>query len=320
MRVVLVWALFSGLLCSSLGYAQAKPHSASANAVNHAVYNIPITMLDGSQSSLREAANGRAIYLKLWASWCQSCLQGMPHLQHTYQHYNDKLAVIAINVWMNESMAAVEKVIERYALTVPVAMDTDGKIAQAFNLFGTPMHILINSAGNIIHKGHAANEELDAKLSLLASGRLPSQSLTVIAQPESSALLDALQQQLQQQDKVAVLFTSTWCDWYLEDSRPAMSRNCQRAQKMVNSLQASLPAWQWQTMVSRLWTEQKELDSYKEKYNILMPAKIDATNQVFNQYAIKHFPTLLMFKQGKEVLRIEAFDKQQLVQQQIQQL
>lgn len=268
------------------------------------ITDLPITTLSGKQISLGQYKNNRPVYLKFWASWCQPCRKQMPHFQNVEEKYGDKIKVIAINLGVNDSIKFINDTKNEFGLTMPIAIDTSGKLAQAFKLVGTPYHVLIDQNGKIVHTGFEASKELDKKIQLLTkkeSSDLPDISLSTRSTKQII---------IKDKKLTALFFTAAWCDWYLKESRPSMSENCINAQNSVNSLFKKFPQYNWVGITSRLWTGEKDLEKYKKKYKISYPIAIDTSNEAFFSYKVKKFPTLILVENGKELLRIDKFDNQ----------
>lgn len=261
--------------------------------------DIPLTTLDNRTTTLAELRNGQPVYLKFWASWCQPCLQQMPHFQGIQSTLGDKIQVIAVNVDINESLEAIARVQQQSQLTMPILRDSSGKLAKVFNLRGTPDHVLIAADGSIRFRGHNADKSLDDALAQLAAGDL--------SEPAEALEKNNEQLALDTTDGV-VLFTSTWCDWYLEKSRPDTSTNCVNANQMISTLAERYPDIDWQTVVSRLWTNDEAVNDYRQKYQLELPISIDPSNASFIQHGVNSYPTLVRFKDGTEVGRAHRFD------------
>ncbi len=284
------------LFWSVCGFAQAAE-------VNQEILDLPITLLSGQTVKLSQYKGKKPVYLKFWATWCQPCRKEMPHLQYTFEHYGDKVQIIAINLGVNDDLKSVKAIQQEFGLSVPITMDKSGQLSKAFNLIGTPYHVLLDKNANVVHKGHEATPELDEKIKLIAADQ---PVVSMAAPPEAAGTpvnLDGISKKT-----TALFFVSTWCDWYLKDSRTSISENCVRAQNEVNNLYAKYPQVHWVGVVSRLWTGETELAEYKKKYNIQHPLAIDSTNTVFFNYGVKDFPTLILINKGKEVFRTQRID------------
>ena len=276
----------------------------SVSAKDRSYLDIPVTSLKGESITLGELAKTGPVYVKLWASWCQTCLKQMSHYQQVQDKYDESLHVLAVNVWLNESAEDMQRVIDKFSLTLPIAIDYSGNLAQAFSLKGTPLHVLIDQQGNIVHTGHKADAQVDEKIALLTTGRLKAD---IEIKAEKAGELDRDVATLIDSGKTTVLFyTASWCDWYLETSRPQMSENCITSQKLINQAVKEYPDVHWQIVLNRLWTGDNELANYREKYSIEAPMAIDKSNTLFSQMEVKDFPTLVLFKNGKEAKRING--------------
>lgn len=278
-----------------------------ASTLDQETLALPITTLAGETINLGQYKNNTPVYLKFWATWCQPCRKQMPHFQHTQEKYGEKIKVIAINLGVNDSIKRVNETKNEFGLSMPIAIDSSGKLAQAFNLIGTPYHVLIDKNGNIVHTGFEASKELDKKIQLLIAKK-PSDLADISVSSGSNTPIEI---KSNTNKLTALFFTATWCDWYLKDSRPAMSKNCIDAQNAINTLYQKFPEYNWIGITSRLWTGEKELNTYKKKYKIVHPIAIDTSNDTFFTYKVKKFPTLILIKNGKELVRIAEFDDQE---------
>lgn len=265
--------------------------------------NMPINLISGETTSLSEYEGKKAVYIKFWATWCQPCRKEMPHFEHIKNEYGDYVEVIGINVGINDDIKAVEATIKEFGLTMPMAIDKSGDLAQAFRFIGTPYHLLFDRNLNLIHRGHKANESLDNKLALISQSKsVDLLNTDSLSENEPNLKIDL------NDDKIhALFFTATWCDWYLKESRPQSSNNCISAQKNVNTLSARYPDIIWNGVVSRLWTGNKDLNDYKKKYSINHSIDIDMSNNLFHQYSVNDLPTLLLIKNNKVILKVTNF-------------
>jgi thiol-disulfide isomerase/thioredoxin len=265
--------------------------------------NIPINLISGETTSLSEYEGKKAVYIKFWATWCQPCLKEMPHFEHVKNEYGDYVEVIGINIGINDDRKAIEATIKEFGLTMPMAIDKSGNLAQAFKFIGTPYHLLFDRNLNLIHRGHKANESLDNKIALISQSKsVDLVNIDSLSENEPNLKIDL------NDDKIhALFFTATWCDWYLKESRPQSSNNCISGQKNVNTLSTTYPDIIWNGIVSRLWTGNKDLSDYKKKYSINHSIDIDMSNSLFHQYSVNDLPTLLLIKNNKVILKVTNF-------------
>ncbi|WP_438865337.1 TlpA family protein disulfide reductase [Neptunicella sp.] len=284
-----------------------------AQASEFDIQQAQIRLMDASPQTLADYADGKPLYLKFWASWCQPCMQQMPHFQHVQEQYGDQIQVVAVDIDINETRNDIQHVVKQFGLTMPIALDSDHSLAQSLNFVGTPYHILINKQGRVVHSGHEADAKLDRKIQLLAAGsasQLPPILLTDKDGHNSTISLDSEQPTL-------LFFSATWCDWYLQKTRPAMSQACIVGQQNINQLFAEYPKLNLRGVVNNIWTETKDLNNYIDKYHIQHPISLDDSGDLFFSFGITQIPQLIVIKQGKELLRIKELTDLQHVKQQL---
>jgi len=285
-RVYKLTAILFGVLVSTQLWAANIPQK---------LLDTPITLTTGEVVTLAQYQNKQPVYLKFWASWCQPCLKEMPHFEHVQKQYGDKIKVIGINLGLNDDLEAVKTVQKKFNLTMPLAFDKDGNLAQSFRLLATPYHLLFDKQMNLIHVGNKASAALDNKLGLISQ-----QKSIDLLNPQAIAKTGRdIPIELNDGNIHGLFFTSAWCDWYLESSRPKVSQHCISYQKNINALYKKYPEVKWQGILTRLWTGEKELAKYKLKYKIQHPLAIDFSNQLFYKFNVKDLGTLLFVKDGK---------------------
>jgi thiol-disulfide isomerase/thioredoxin len=289
------------LACAAL----APLYSAGATANNNSNYQqVNLTSFPAlTPTSLASLDTDKPLYVKMWASWCKPCMEQMPHFQALYQQYGDKVNFVAVNIDINETNEEIAAVISRFKLSMPVWLDVEGKLAVALGLVGTPYSVLINSSGAQVYSSHESDAVLDGFLQRLAKGQqLPA--------ADTSAITAAAQQQLLQPyltGEHSLFFTATWCDWYLADSRPEMSEACSDAQKGLNQLAAKLPGPPLKVIVNHLWTDDKAVTEFKDKYQLNLPVSIDEYGVLFRQFNVRSLPVLLQIKDGKVLITVTDF-------------
>lgn len=242
----------------------------------------------------------KPVYLKFWATWCKPCMEQMPHFQHAYEQYGDKIQFVAINIDLNDDAHSVAKVKERFSLSMPLFTDLTAQVAKHYEFMGTPFHVLIDSDEKVIFQGHEADKALDNTLRLLShNGKVEKARLLGEKQSEATPLV------IPNKGKKVVLFTATWCDWYLADTRPTMAKQCVLAQQHVNKLAEQ--GIDVEVKVSQLWTDQTAVREYVDKFSATMPVSIDYGNDLFIKNDINSVPNLLIYSDGKLVSKQAKF-------------
>ncbi|MGH9889099.1 MAG: redoxin domain-containing protein, partial [bacterium] len=224
-----------------------------------------LEMLDGQRVALASLIGQRPVYLKFWATWCKPCREQMPHLEAAYKKYGDRVAVFAVDLGLNDAMDTVRAFRSEHALTVPVAFDGDGSLAERFRVMVTPQHILIDRSGVVRFVGHEASPELDRALeSLVAEGAAPGSDesaprtvSTPTERPLSLTLADGSTFTIAGQagKPVALTFVTTWCDGYLAKTRPAMSEACIAHAHALEAQRRAHAGITWVIVAHPVWTE-----------------------------------------------------------------
>lgn len=107
--------------------------------------------LQGQSISLDEFS-GQVILLNFWATWCKDCAKEMPEFEKLYQAYEGKgLSVVAIAL-DKEGQPAIEAFLKRenLNLTYPILLDSDNRVARAYQLAWVPVTIVVGRDGKIL--------------------------------------------------------------------------------------------------------------------------------------------------------------------------
>jgi len=277
-----------------------------------------LEMLDGERVLLQDLVGRKPVYLKFWATWCIPCREQMPHLEAAHRRYGDRIAVFAIDLGLNDPVEAVREFRAAHALTVPIAVDTDGSLAERYHVAVTPQHVLVDRAGVVRYIGHGATAELDAALEALlhddaASSAPPPRAdparpvRPVADQPLSLTLLDGSKFTLAAQAgrPVALTFVFTSCDGYLAKSRPAMSSACIAHARQVEALRRASPHIVWVAIAHPVWTDTADVDEYRHRLGVSSPIGIDDGGTWFHHFGVRDAPTTIVLDaHGVEIARV----------------
>ncbi len=87
--------------------------------------------LDGNEITMN-SYRGQFVVLHIATTWCPYCNAEAPYLEELYQQYEEQeVAVLIIDV-REPGELVDEKLRQRFGLTFPVLLDTDGQVAGAF--------------------------------------------------------------------------------------------------------------------------------------------------------------------------------------------
>jgi peroxiredoxin len=90
---------------------------------------------------------GQAVVLNFWATWCGPCRAEMPELQAVADEHADSGALVVIGIDEMESAEAVLAFADELDLSFPMALDSQGELAEVFGLIGLPGTFFIDAEG-----------------------------------------------------------------------------------------------------------------------------------------------------------------------------
>lgn len=297
---------------------QQRAEAAGKSLIGAPAPRVTLKTIDGQTIDLASLYGKQAVYLKFWATWCVPCREQMPHLKKTFAEAGPDLAVVAISVGFDETLADVRKYRDEMGLKMPLVFD-DGSLGEAFHLRVTPQHVVIGRDGRILYIGHEANAALDA--ALLAARTTAGTAAAGAAAPKQEphydtgdrvpafdvATLDGKHFALPQAGQpTALVFLSPWCESYLATSRPGLAQSCRAMREKVTALATPGTKVRWVGVASGLWANHDELAKYRDEHRIGMPLTLDDSGALFRRFRVTHVPTVLLIDgQGRVAGRIE---------------
>ncbi len=167
-----LWAIAMAMMVGA-SEAAARPDVAGADAAatSAAAPAFDLPLLDGGQLARADLAGSVAL-VDFWASWCTPCRHSLPD----YDRLNAKLAargfrVIAVN--LDEEVADARAFLAEHPLSLTIARDPEGHVAEAFGLRGMPTSYLLGCDGTVreTHTGYEAGDlaKLEASVEQLLS-------------------------------------------------------------------------------------------------------------------------------------------------------
>jgi len=131
-----------------------------------------LTNLDGIQMPLASTANGRAMVVNLWATWCPPCQREMPALARAQTHHPN-IDFVFVNE--GESIG----VVRRYLRMVPfqlehVLLDEGNMLGKSMNSTALPMTLIYGADGRLVfsHQGLISEAVLNMQLDRCCRTRL----------------------------------------------------------------------------------------------------------------------------------------------------
>jgi thiol-disulfide isomerase/thioredoxin len=128
---------------------------------------------NGGLSSL-SGYRGNLLLLNFWATWCGPCREEMPSMEQLSRSFGGQgFVVVAVN--QKENAALVNKFMKTHGLNFSIPLDTDGRVAASYRVYGIPVTYLIDGNGQAIGmksgpRDWAAREVIDAFRKLIGEG------------------------------------------------------------------------------------------------------------------------------------------------------
>lgn len=111
---------------------------------------VRFTTLDGQHIDMQQL-RGKVVLVNFWATTCSGCIEEMPELVETYRKYQARGFELVAVAMSYDPPAQVANFVRTNGLPFPVALDTQGDIALAFNdVRLTPTAFLIDKSGRVI--------------------------------------------------------------------------------------------------------------------------------------------------------------------------
>lgn len=90
---------------------------------------------------------GHGVWLNFWATWCPNCKVELPIVEQEHRLMGNHVAVVGVDV--QESAAIVGQFAQRFHLTYPIVLDSQGGVAAAYGVTGLPTSVFIAPDGVI---------------------------------------------------------------------------------------------------------------------------------------------------------------------------
>jgi len=97
----------------------------------------------------------KPIILNFWAVQCPPCWSEMPDLQDFHEAYEDKIAILGLDVGRFTNLGGTEnpkKLLDRLNVTYSTGYPSDGNVVIEYGIVGMPTTVFITSTGKIFRK------------------------------------------------------------------------------------------------------------------------------------------------------------------------
>jgi cytochrome c biogenesis protein CcmG/thiol:disulfide interchange protein DsbE len=126
-----------------------------------------IELADWMHSEAKTLADlkGKIVVLDFWATWCGPCIASIPKNNALAEKYKDD--VVFIGVCHPRGAEKMKQTVEDKGIEYPVAVDTGGKAAEAYQVNGFPDYYIIDRDGVVVLADCANTKVGDALAALL---------------------------------------------------------------------------------------------------------------------------------------------------------
>lgn len=165
-----------------------KTNSASKplddDVVTEIVPDFTIKMIDGNDLKMQDL-RGKPLLLHFWATWCAPCIAEFPAMIDLIDHYNGKVALVALSGDTNPDfvprfIASLPPEIQAKIAKNPVYIAVDKDRSIAYEMFYTikyPETVFVNANGKMTHKivgvFNEGGEDIDALMKTLIDSTKP---------------------------------------------------------------------------------------------------------------------------------------------------
>ena len=121
--------------------------------------SVVVANSSGTEISTDDLLTGNTLVVSLWSTWCVPCRRELPQLQEfAAKHQN--VSVVAVN--LGDKLDSVAAYAQEIGLTMPIVIDSEGRISSALGVTSVPSTIVIDSHGKVIaaHVGEITADEL----------------------------------------------------------------------------------------------------------------------------------------------------------------
>lgn len=123
---------------------------------------VTINDLSGTPVELARLVAGKPSLIEFWATWCTLCKALLPQLTTIRQSFGDKVALVGVNVTVNDSKARVERYLAQHKPPFVPLYDDKGAGARAFDVPGTSFVVVLDRHGKVVYTGTGDKQDLVA--------------------------------------------------------------------------------------------------------------------------------------------------------------
>jgi peroxiredoxin len=148
---------------ADFGWLPFHVASSSSPAVGSIAPDFELESLTGEKIKLVNL-RGTPVIINFWATWCAPCVLEMPGLQRTYENYQGKFEILAVNA--GENSFRVHQFAKDIGITFNVLFDPDSSVQALYQITGYPTTFILDSDGiiRVKHIGQLDEDRLSSYL------------------------------------------------------------------------------------------------------------------------------------------------------------
>jgi thiol-disulfide isomerase/thioredoxin len=139
-------------------------------AVGSKAPRIAIHDLDGNPFDLGTVVGKKPTLIEFWATWCELCKRLLPQLDQVKRRYGDQVAMIGVNITVNESKARVRRYLAEHNPPFTPLYDDQGAGSRAFEVPTTSFIVVVNQEGKVVYTGSGDDQDLVAAVAKAVPG------------------------------------------------------------------------------------------------------------------------------------------------------
>ena len=96
---------------------------------------------------------GRIVVINFWSAECPWCERTDAHLSNIHNRFHKQVSIISVASNLNETLEFIEQVRQQRIEAIPVLVDVNCQLANAWEAITTPHAFVIDTAGILRYKG-----------------------------------------------------------------------------------------------------------------------------------------------------------------------
>jgi len=140
------------IVLSGCSAGTGSPASGASSQARLAPPDFELSTVDGKSERLSEHLGKEVVLLDFWATFCEPCLAGMPHLDALYrEHHAQGFTVLGISIDGPDSVAQVKTTVTKLGISFPILLDQETRVVALYNpKTSAPYSVLIGRDGRIL--------------------------------------------------------------------------------------------------------------------------------------------------------------------------